>query len=312
MVLLYGPQADEIIQFMALRLRHLSLPFIYFDSNAKNDVHIEFANGTISGVFFCKTRKKYFDISKFSGCFIRLYPVKLNLSKHSTLTQKEKSIIELDNALTFNNIFNTIPIVVVNRPKFCFSNNSKPLQKKILSMFGLLTPDTLITNDANEINKFYTLKNKKIIYKSISGVRSIVQKLKTEDFNRFESLEFCPVQFQEFIEGDNIRVHVVGDKVFPTLINSNDVDYRYPENIQDISYHPIEIPKEVSYKCIEISKALNLHLSGIDFKRCPKGNYYCFEINPTPAFYVYEKFTRQEISLEVIKLLTAPPAQTLL
>ena len=56
-------------------------------------------------------------------------------------------------------------------------------------------------------------------------------------------------------------------------------------------------------KCVQITRDIGLYLSGIDTRKTPDGDYYCFEVNPSPAFAWYEDQTGQPISLAVADLL---------
>ena len=49
-----------------------------------------------------------------------------------------------------------------------------------------------------------------MIYKSISGIRSIVQKVTKHDLDRLDRIRWCPTQFQRLVEGQDIRAHVIG------------------------------------------------------------------------------------------------------
>ena len=106
------------------------------------------------------------------------------------------------------------------------SNSSKPYQAQLIRNHGFKVPETLITSDPDLVRKFQ-LKHKRIIYKSISGVRSVVHELEDSDLDRLDSIRWCPVQFQEFVDGTNIRVHVVNTMAFSTSVYSDITDYRY-------------------------------------------------------------------------------------
>ena len=43
--------------------------------------------------------------------------------------------------------------------------------------------------------------------------------------------------------------------------------------------------------------------TGIDLKETPDGEYYCFEVNPSPGFLFYEQGTGQPISKALADLL---------
>src|SRR5437899_2630061 len=93
---------------------------------------------------------------------------------------------------------------------------------------GFEVPDTLITNDPDLVNEFRA-RYGRIIYKSMSGVRSIVQVFGDDDLKRLQNIRWCPTQFQAFVEGTDVRVHVVGEQVFATGICSEATDYRYAQ-----------------------------------------------------------------------------------
>jgi glutathione synthase/RimK-type ligase-like ATP-grasp enzyme len=50
---------------------------------------------------------------------------------------------------------------------------------------------------------------------------------------------------------------------------------------------------------------MRLPVAGIDLRRTPEGEWYCFEVNPSPAFTYYESRTGQPIGRAIAKLLAA-------
>ena len=65
------------------------------------------------------------------------------------------------------------------------------------------------------------------------------------------------------------------------------------------------MPREVEDRCRTAAVALQLPVAGIDLRRTPEGEWYCFEVNPSPAFSYYEDATGQPISAAVARLLAA-------
>ena len=116
----------------------------------------------------------------------------------------------------------------------------------------------------------------------------------------------CSTQFQAFIPGDNVRVHVVGERLFATRVRSNAVDYRYAsrEGVE-VEMEPTDLPPDVASACRRISHDLRLLHAGIDLKKTPGGEWYCLEVNPCPGFIYYERNTGQPISLALAELLQA-------
>ena len=96
------------------------------------------------------------------------------------------------------------------------SNMSKPFQAQLIAPL-FPTPPTLVTNEPDDVRDFVA-RHGRVIYKSISSVRSIVREWQPRDERALGRIRALPTQFQRFIEGTNIRVHVVGDKLFATEV----------------------------------------------------------------------------------------------
>jgi glutathione synthase/RimK-type ligase-like ATP-grasp enzyme len=193
---------------------------------------------------------------------------------------------------------------VVNRAAPQASNGSKPYQAQLIQRAGFLVPETLITNDPSLVLEFYR-EHKRIIYKSISAVRSIVQEFSAQEISRLEHIRWCPTQCQAFIPGTNLRVHVVGESVFPTAINTDATDYRYAakQTGEHAELREVELSNEVAEKYITLARILGLPLAGIDLKVTPDDEVYCFEVNPSPAFSYYQSSTGQPISEAIARYL---------
>jgi glutathione synthase/RimK-type ligase-like ATP-grasp enzyme len=192
---------------------------------------------------------------------------------------------------------------VLNKAGAMASNGSKPYQLQWIQRAGFLTPPTLVTNDPSLALEF-ARQHKRVIYKSTSGVRSIVRELNPSDYAHLARLRSLPTQFQALIVGTNIRVHVVGEKLFATEILSPAVDYRYAHRDGlEVEMRPVELPSEVAARCVQLSQELHLPFCGIDLMRTSSGDYYCFEVNPSPAYSYFEQEAGQPISRAVVAYL---------
>jgi hypothetical protein len=72
--------------------------------------------------------------------------------------------------------FEVTPARVVNRAAPMGSNASKPFQAQAVTRRGFFTPETLVTNDPDLARTFMN-EHERVVYKSISGVRSIVREI---------------------------------------------------------------------------------------------------------------------------------------
>jgi RimK-like ATP-grasp domain len=192
------------------------------------------------------------------------------------------------------------PAKVINRCAPMGSNSSKPFQAQLIRAHGFLVPETLITSNPESVRQFRE-RRERVIYKSISATRSIVQTLEEADLERLESVRWCPTQFQENVDGTNLRVHVVEDRVYATAVSTDATDYRYAtqQSGTPACLREVRLSDEISRMCVGLASSLGLVFAGIDLKVTPEDKVYCFEVNPCPAFSYYEGNTGQPISAGV-------------
>jgi glutathione synthase/RimK-type ligase-like ATP-grasp enzyme len=156
----------------------------------------------------------------------------------------------------------------------------------------------------------FRAQHKRFIYKSISGIRSIVHTLEDMDDQRLEHIRWCPTQFQVFVEGTNVRVHTIGSAVFATAIHTQATDYRYAQRQgSHAELQAIDLPDDLAARCLSLAQALSLDFAGIDLKITPDYQVYCFEVNPSPAFSYYEAHTGQPIAEAVARYLSGKTIQ---
>ncbi len=192
---------------------------------------------------------------------------------------------------------------VVNRTSANDTNNSKPYQALLIrDHFDI--PATLVTNDPEEVLAFRQ-EFGQLIYKSVSGERSIVTSFAESDVERLALLASAPTQFQEYVAGVDVRVHVVGEEVFATRVESNAVDYRYDAAGHGGSMSVFALAPDLSRQCVVLTRRLGLELSGIDLRLADDGRVVCFEVNPSPAYIVYEDVTAQPIAAAIARHLGA-------
>ena len=238
-------------------------------------------------------RARKYDLAEIKGMYMRLRDDDFLPEMENEPQGSEKRVrckLLHESFFFFSEI---APCKVINRMSAMGSNSSKPFQAQIIRKHGFSIPETLITNDKEAVIDFKN-KFKKLIYKSISGIRSIVQVLGDEDVDRLKLILMCPVQF-------HVRVHVIGDDVFATSIETDFIDYRYATKFgSDAKLRPFTLDDDISNKCVKLSKSLGR----IDLKVTPDHEVFCFEVNPSPAFSYYESNTNQPIARSMAEYLT--------
>jgi glutathione synthase/RimK-type ligase-like ATP-grasp enzyme len=303
-IVICGILGDEMIELMCARLEHMGYDYLFFDERhfpGRYGLCWEAGPCGVSGHFKAPGRKVA--LEEVTGVYARYVEYK-DETKQSGLSPREEKMAEAEYQQSVMELLDLLPCVVVNRPKASTSNDSKVYQGFLAEGFGLLTPKTLVTTCPEEARVFYEECGGRVIYKSLSGIRSIVQRLDEGSLSRLHLLKNCPTQFQEQVEGADIRVHTVGPETFATEVVSEASDYRYARRQgASLSARAIDLPPEVGGSCVGLAAALGLDLAGVDLRRTPDGRYYCFEVNPSPGFLFYERATAQPISEAVARRL---------
>ena len=173
---------------------------------------------------------------------------------------------------------------------------------------GFAVPPSLVSNDPAEVLAFEA-EHGPLIYKSASGVRSIVRELDAEARGRLDRLRHCPTLFQRRLRGSNVRVHVVGQEVYATEIDAEVVDYRYASRQGGhAELRPTTLEPRTRERCLRASQVLGLPFVGLDLMLEEDGQTYCFEANPSPGYSFFEDATGQDISGALARLLRGAEA----
>lgn len=304
MILVCGGLADSVTELVCARLVDSGYPYRLLDLGSypagfQIKWHWQHAGpaGYIAGPGWT------LDLDELTGVFIRYLGPEGRLPPANIAPADVPAIYaEYDAGLMV--LLENLSCAVVNRLGGGMSNNSKAYQALLIRQCGLLTPPTLVTNDPEAARRFYQDCQGEVIYKSLSGIRSIVRRLQPEQLSRLSLLRHGPAQFQAYVPGVDVRVHTVGEQLFATRIYSGAVDYRYAgREGGQVEMEPMTLPPAIAEACLGLARQLDLLMTGIDLKETPDGDYYCFEVNPSPGFLYYEKYSGQPISTALADLL---------
>jgi hypothetical protein len=194
--------------------------------------------------------------------------------------------------------------LVINRSAPSATNNSKPYQMKVIGQAGFLVPEALISNDVVAVRAFLA-EHPDAVYKSISGVRSIVRRVDVRHLRFLDDVQWCPTLFQRVVRGTNYRAHVLNGDVLAVRIGSEELDYRYAASAITVT----ELPAQVEERCRHLTAMLELHFSGIDLIRTPHDEWYCLEVNPSPGYSYFETGSGQPIGGALAKFMMDADAE---
>ena len=300
MILLWGIEGDGPLRASRDALARIGAPVFFLDQARADQTAIELSAGrTVAGdIGMAGTHCRLADIT---AAYVRCHEARRVTPRASQDDALGRHADHLDHLVSA--FLDVTDARVVNPAAAMATNGSKPFQSAIIARHGLLVPDTLVTTDREEV-KGFAAHHGRVIYKSVSGIRSIVSRLRAEDRERLSDVAFCPTQFQQYIPGRDYRVHVIGKSVFASEIVSEADDYRYAwHEAESVVIKESRIPASVEDRCRALASHLGLVLAGIDLRLTPTGEWYCFEVNPSPAFDFYEASTGQAMAQAVAQLL---------
>jgi hypothetical protein len=302
MILLWGLRNDPPLRAVEQALRRLGAPVFFLDQREVLASAIELCvDRVVSGRLGVAAQQ--IELSDLTAVYLRPHDSR----QIPAVARAEAGSAAWQHALQFDDILlswiDLAPVLAVNRPAAMAANNSKPYQQAQIGECGFATPDTLITTDPAAARKFWS-EHGTVIYKSVSGIRSIVSRLTPADQDRLEDIRWCPTQFQQYIPGTDYRVHVVGDAVFACEIVADADDYRYAARQGGTTrIRSSALPEQCADRCRGMAAAMELPVAGIDLRRTPAGEWYCFEVNPSPGFTYYQEATGQPIDTAIAHLL---------
>lgn len=304
MILLCGIPSETPLSMVRDELDAIGEPLVMFNQRevARTDIWFDVGLGGVVGELQLGDRR--YPLQDFAGVYNRMMDDQLlpELRGEPPASQAREHARTLHETLAaWLEIANTR---VVNRARAGGSNFSKPYQAQLIRRAGFQVPETLITNDPALAAEFLA-SHPRVVYKSMSGNRSIVTLLEASEIERLSSIRWCPVQFQAYVEGTNVRVHTIDKEVFATAILTDAADYRYAgDSAHPREVEPYELLPSIAAQCVELARDLGLAFAGIDLKITPDGNVFCFEVNPCPAFSFYEAHTEQPIAHAVARYLS--------
>jgi hypothetical protein len=306
MILLWGVPEDPPIAAVlaALRSYGISAQVFFFNQHESVVAQVQLrvskharVDGTLS------IGRRLIDLSTVDAAYLRPWePGLIPAIAAATADSRQSQLGRASHDLLLS-WADLTPTLVINRPSAMVSNNSKPFQSVLARTAGFDVPETLVTTCPTAARRF-ARRYRRVVYKAVSGYSSRTRMLDTRKRNLLCEVRWCPTQFQEYIEGTEYRVHVVGEQVFATEIISRAVDYRYAHaEGNSLTMRSVILAPELSNRCIRLAKMFQLSVAGIDLRLTPENRWVCFEVNPSPGFTFYQQYTAQPISHAIASLL---------
>lgn len=207
-------------------------------------------------------------------------------------------------------LWHALDVFWINDPGRDYVAHRKLTQLRVAQDCGFRLPDTLVTNDPAQARVFIDRRGyRNVIYKAFSALEDAWREtrlLREEELDLLESVRYAPVIFQEYVEAVyDVRVTVVGQKVFPAAIHSQQTSYPvdFRMDMGSAKIEPLELPADVQARLLDFQGRLGLQYGAIDLRRRPDGEYVFLEVNPAGQWLFIEQATGQPIAAALAELL---------
>jgi hypothetical protein len=305
MILIITHKEDYTADYLVNKLNKKKISYYRFNCEDVNSIPYVIARSARFNLSFAK--EKDFHSVWYRRTRLPQLTSK-NIAENSYLLKEYESLL--------SNFFLTISAKKwLSTPTSVGKAENKAFQLKTALSIGFTIPDTLITNDKNELLRFAAKHNEKIVIKPLSNGRVYDGKdisiiftniLKKSHLDNIEKFDITPCIFQEYINKEyELRITVVGNKVFSAKVNSQsdketEIDWRRKK----LKFEACKLPKKIELNCIKLVKSLDLHFGAIDMIKTKEGKYYFLEINPNGQWAWIELDTKLKISDAIINFLT--------
>ena len=220
-----------------------------------------------------------------------------------------RAFAESETAQAVNGMLDSLPCVWVNPRALDEIAHRKPVQWTAAQQVGLCLPRTLVTNQPAAARSFISeMGAGKTVFKAFLAIHEEWREtrvIEPSDLEQLESVRYAPVIFQEYIEGVDLRITVVGDEIFAAEIDARNTSYPYDMRmvVGQASVKRVDLPAELKKTLLDLQRRLGLFYGAIDMRRTPAGDYYFFEVNPAGQWLFIEQRTGMPISQAVADLL---------
>ncbi|MFI1394192.1 hypothetical protein [Streptomyces sp. NPDC020681] len=209
-----------------------------------------------------------------------------------------------------NGLFHSPDCTWVNPPALDWIAHHKPYQWEMARRIGLTLPRTLVTNRTEIARRFIQETGVgRTVFKAFIASPDAWREtrlVRTEDLASLGAVRYAPVIFQEFVPGADLRVTVVGDRVFAAEIDSSETSYPVDMRmvVHEAPVRPVTLPAALTDSLLRFMRSLGLVYGAIDLRRRPDGEYVFFEVNPAGQWLFVEERTGLPITEEVASLLS--------
>jgi glutathione synthase/RimK-type ligase-like ATP-grasp enzyme len=228
-----------------------------------------------------------------------------------TVKPRDRAFVESETTQAVMGMLDALPCRWVNPRLPDEAAHHKPHQWAAAREAGLRLPRTLVTNRPEEARRFIEGAGAgRTVFKAFLASTDDWRETRLvtpEDVDRLASVRYAPVIFQEYVEGVDLRVTLVGASVFAAEIDarrtSYPVDMRMAVGEADV--RAVDLPGEVTAGLRRLMSRLGLVYGAVDMRRSASGEHFFLEVNPAGQWLFVEQRTGLPISQALADWLAA-------
>lgn len=274
----------------------------YFDSRLyPKDITVTFDGAVpMSGTIRYRDGQSSIDLSLVNAVYCR-HGDDLSAS-HGADYQDQVEIRETESSL--GSLFRGLECHWINPIDSISNARYRIHQLQKIRTQGIRVPEVIVSNDFRRVQAFFSMTEERLLYRPSGWNDSTWNVGQIDDIGRHISdLPGTPVEYQENIQGDEVRAFVIGDSVFAGVVESSDEEYASAIGTDHI--RAIELPQEAKRTCIRAAATLDLMFCSIDLRITPEGEFVVIDVDANPKFMHFEQTTRLPISDRLVELLIA-------
>ena len=220
-----------------------------------------------------------------------------------------RAFAESETSQAVGGMLDALGCVWVNHRGADEAAHHKPYQWAAAQEVGLRLPRTLVTNRPEAAREFIEeVGVGKTIFKAFLAAQEAWREtrlVESDDLDKLDLVRLAPVIFQEYVEGVDLRITVVGDQIFAAEIDARQT--RYPVDMRmvigEAVLQAVKLPPKVKRAILKLQRRLGLSYGAIDVRRTAGGEYIFFEVNPAGQWLFVEQRTGLPISEAVAEYL---------
>ncbi len=224
------------------------------------------------------------------------------------LTPQEKAYAAQEAEHVLSGLLHSLDCCWMSHPIAVRAAQWKGEQLLRAARMGFSVPDSLIANRSGPVHRFRAAAGSDIIFKTLASPFLGAEKVAAEDrvatglattritdehVELLDAMGDVPCFFQAHVDKRyELRVTVIGDRVFAAKIHSQDDDRTrtdYRDFSANIRYEAVTLPGEIEQLCRDFVHSYGLAYGALDLIVTPAGEYVFLENNPGGQFLFVEQ-----------------------